>query len=168
VVITAACLGKIWNEEIVAYWKVQLQKLLSGTAKNQKILCTVTGVNVSTEYCTFASCRTLLLHFQFLFPSLCGLSMFKTLYSVLNTCHFKIFTITTCFGLNWPSSGVNSRQGNNEEQTHTKNKRDERAWLNKITAIFLLNNFLTDKDGQFRPKHVVILKILKWQVLRTL
>jgi hypothetical protein len=37
-----------------------------------------------------------------------NLSMFKTLYSVLNTCHFKIFKITTCFGLNWPSSGVNS------------------------------------------------------------
>jgi hypothetical protein len=29
-----------------------------------------------------------LLHFHFLFPSLCGLSTFKTLYSVLNTCHF--------------------------------------------------------------------------------
>jgi hypothetical protein len=29
-----------------------------------------------------------LLHFHFLFPSLCGMSMFKTLYSVLNTCHF--------------------------------------------------------------------------------
>jgi hypothetical protein len=29
-----------------------------------------------------------LLHFHFLLPSLCGLSMFKTLYSVLNTCHF--------------------------------------------------------------------------------
>jgi hypothetical protein len=28
------------------------------------------------------------LHFHFLFPSLCGLSMFKTLYSILNTCHF--------------------------------------------------------------------------------
>jgi hypothetical protein len=38
--------------------------------------------------CTFASCRTLLLHFHYLFPSLCGLSMFKTLYNVLNTCHF--------------------------------------------------------------------------------
>jgi hypothetical protein len=35
--------------------------------------------------------------------------MFKTLYSVLNTCHFfKSFKITTCFGLNWPSSSVNS------------------------------------------------------------
>jgi hypothetical protein len=36
---------------------------------------------------------------------------FKTLVSVLNTCHFKIFKIiktTTCFGLNWPSSGVNT------------------------------------------------------------
>jgi hypothetical protein len=29
-----------------------------------------------------------MLHFHFLFPSLCGLSMFKTLNSVLNTCHF--------------------------------------------------------------------------------
>jgi hypothetical protein len=28
------------------------------------------------------------LHFHFLFPSLCSLSMSKTLYSVLNTCHF--------------------------------------------------------------------------------
>jgi hypothetical protein len=27
-------------------------------------------------------------HFHFLFPSLCGLAKFKTLYSVLNTCHF--------------------------------------------------------------------------------
>jgi hypothetical protein len=27
-------------------------------------------------------------HFHFHFPSLCGLSMFKTLYSVLNTCYF--------------------------------------------------------------------------------
>jgi hypothetical protein len=35
--------------------------------------------------------------------------MFKALYSVLNTCHFlKIFKITTCFGLNWPPSSVNS------------------------------------------------------------
>jgi hypothetical protein len=58
-------------------------------------------------YCTFASCRTLLLHFHFLFPSLCGLSMFKTLYSVLNTCHF-LKSSNRCFGLNWPSSGVNS------------------------------------------------------------
>jgi hypothetical protein len=30
----------------------------------------------------------IVVHFHFLFPSLCGLSMFKTLYSVLNTCHF--------------------------------------------------------------------------------
>jgi hypothetical protein len=37
------------------------------------------------------------------------MSTFKTLYSVFNTCHFvKIFKITTCFSLNWPSSGVNS------------------------------------------------------------
>jgi hypothetical protein len=27
---------------------------------------------------------------------------------------------------------------------------------------------LTPEDGQIRPKHVVVLKILKWQVLRTL
>jgi hypothetical protein len=36
---------------------------------------------------------------------------FKTLFSVLNTCHFKIFKIlktTTCFGLNWPSSSANT------------------------------------------------------------
>jgi hypothetical protein len=46
--------------------------------------------------------------FTFLFRLLCGLSMCKTLYSVLNTCHFKIFKITTCLGLNWPSSGVNT------------------------------------------------------------
>jgi hypothetical protein len=27
---------------------------------------------------------------------------------------------------------------------------------------------LTPEDGQIRPKHVVVLKIWKWQVLRTL
>jgi hypothetical protein len=106
-------------------------------------------VQLYCRYCTFASCRTLFLHFHFLFLPLCGLSMFKTLYRVLNTCHFlkssksrhvsawlghaqvlivfkKIavilfsharsslylscvpvpLKITTCFGLNWPSSGV--------------------------------------------------------------
>jgi hypothetical protein len=47
---------------------------------------TVTMQPSCPGYCTFASCRTSLFHF--LFPSLCGLSTFKTLYSVLNTCHF--------------------------------------------------------------------------------
>jgi hypothetical protein len=136
--------------------------------------------NIRTEYCTFASCRTLLLNFRFLFPSLCGLSMFKTLYCVLNTCHFKIFTFTTCFGLNWPSSSVNScffkkiavilfsharsslcfsfvpvprcflaclpclacRQGNNEEQAHTKNKGTNEHDQKK-TAFFLKRNINT-------------------------
>jgi hypothetical protein len=43
----------------------------------------------------------------FMVSSLCGLSMFETLNSVFNTCHFiKIFKSTTCFGLNRPSSGV--------------------------------------------------------------
>jgi hypothetical protein len=36
-------------------------------------------------YCTFASCRTLLLHFHFSFRLLCGLSMFLNTFSVLNT-----------------------------------------------------------------------------------
>jgi hypothetical protein len=41
---------------------------------------------------------------------------------------------------------VTSRQGNNEEQAHTRNKgTNEHDW----------------KEGQFRPKHVVVLKILK-------
>jgi hypothetical protein len=44
--------------------------------------------------------------------------------------------------------------------THEK-QRNERAWLNKITAIFLKKQLLTPEDGQLRPKHVVILKILK-------
>jgi hypothetical protein len=48
-----------------------------------------------------------------------------------------------------------NKQENNEEQAQGR-QRDERAWLNKITAIFLLNNFLTPEDGQFRPKHVVV------------
>jgi hypothetical protein len=40
-------------------------------------------------------------------PSLCGLSMLKTLNSVFNTCRFyKIILNTTCFGLNRPSSSV--------------------------------------------------------------
>jgi hypothetical protein len=37
-----------------------------------------------------ASMKKMQLHFHILFPSLCGLSMFKTFYSVLNTCHFLI------------------------------------------------------------------------------
>jgi hypothetical protein len=39
--------------------------------------------------CLGISCKQKeILHFHFLFPSLCGLSTFKTLYSVPNTCHF--------------------------------------------------------------------------------
>jgi hypothetical protein len=106
------------------------------------------------------------LHFHFLFPSLCGLSMFKTLYSVLNTCHFlKSSKFAACFGLNWPSSSVNNcflrrlllfysvmlvrpfvfrvcKQARKQRGTGTHEKqRDERAWLNKITAIFFKNNY---------------------------
>jgi hypothetical protein len=44
--------------------------------------------------------------FTFLVQCLRGLSMFKTLYSVFNTCHFIKSLNTTCFGLNWPSSSV--------------------------------------------------------------
>jgi hypothetical protein len=51
-----------------------------------------------------------------------------------------------------------SRQENNEEQAHWK-QGYEQAWLNKITAIFLKKKFLKPEDGQFRPKHVVNLKI---------
>jgi hypothetical protein len=38
------------------------------------------------------------------------------------------------------------------------------------TLFSVLNTFWLGwgEDGQFRPKHVVVLKILKWQVLRTL
>jgi hypothetical protein len=51
---------------------------------------------VKVLYCTVLSSAAAALsprepqseHFRFLFPSLCGLSRFKTLYSVLNTCHF--------------------------------------------------------------------------------
>jgi hypothetical protein len=46
--------------------------------------------------------------FTFFFR-LCAACQCLKHFSVLNTCHFKIFKITTCFGLNWPSSGVNSR-----------------------------------------------------------
>jgi hypothetical protein len=46
------------------------------------------------------------LTFTFLVPSSCGLSMFKTIYSVFNTRHFINSLNTTCFGLNWPSSSV--------------------------------------------------------------
>jgi hypothetical protein len=43
----------------------------------------------------------------FMVLSLCGLSMFKTLNSVFNTCHFiKMFKNTTCLDLNRPSSRV--------------------------------------------------------------
>jgi hypothetical protein len=44
----------------------------------------------------------------FFFRLLCGLSMFKTLFSVLNTCHFKIFKTTTCFGQIWPKRKWNN------------------------------------------------------------
>jgi hypothetical protein len=38
-----------------------------------------------------------------------------------------------------------------------------------ILYICILSHIvLTLEDGQIRPKHVVVLKILKWQVLRTL
>jgi hypothetical protein len=61
---------------------------------------------------------------------------FKTLFSVLNTCHFKIFNTTTCFNLNWPNLWVTNRQGNNEEQAHMRNKgTNEHDW--KETAVSL-------------------------------
>jgi hypothetical protein len=44
--------------------------------------------------------------FTFLVQCLCGLSMFKTLYSVFNTCHFIKSLNIACFGRNWPSSSV--------------------------------------------------------------
>jgi hypothetical protein len=66
---------------------------------------------------------------------------FKTLFSVLNTCHFKIFKTTTCFGKNWPSSGVNPQVSQAGKETtrnrHTRETKgmNEHDW--KETAIFL-------------------------------
>jgi hypothetical protein len=60
------------------------------------------------------------------------------------------------------SSHKSHKQARKQRGTGTHEKqRDERAWLNKITAIFLKKQLLTPEHGQFRPKHVVILKILK-------
>jgi hypothetical protein len=59
------------------------------------------------------------------------------------------------------SSRRNHKQARKQRGTGTLKTKDERAWLNKITAIFLKKQLLTLEDGQFRPKHVVILKILK-------
>jgi hypothetical protein len=49
-------------------------------------------------------------HFYFLFSSLCGLSMFKKHNCSQHLSLFKIFKLTTCFGLNWPSSGVSTKR----------------------------------------------------------
>jgi hypothetical protein len=75
--------------------------------------------------------------FTFLVPSLCGLSMFKTLNSVFNTCHFiKIFkTLNGSTSIGYPQvlknclsrkQTVKSTQENNKEEgtRKTEGRRD--------------------------------------------
>jgi hypothetical protein len=102
--------------------------------------------------------------FTFLIQSLCSLSMFKTLYSVLNTCHFlkswKSLHVSAWIGhpqvlkvvflrrlllfysVVLVRLFVSHRQSRKQRGTGTHKKQiDERAWLNKITAVFLKNNY---------------------------
>jgi hypothetical protein len=53
------------------------------------LCCGILDVQQTSDYQWYQNnFNCSMLHFHFLFPSLCGLSTFKTLYSVLNTCHF--------------------------------------------------------------------------------
>jgi hypothetical protein len=52
-----------------------------------------------------------------------------------------------------------SKQGNNKEQEHTRNKgTNERNKKELKRNSNLLKQVLTPEDGQITPKHVVILK----------
>jgi hypothetical protein len=82
--------------------------------------------------------------FTFLIPSLCGLSMFETLYNVFNTFHF--FKSLKHY--------MSQASKKTTRKRHTEDRGTKEHECLK-SAIFLINNFVIYEDGQFRPKHAV-------------
>jgi hypothetical protein len=83
----AHAFDKVWHVALMNKLKNTLPRQFAQILESyitERMFC----VKQEVVYCTIASCRTSLFYFHFLFQSLCGLSTFKTLYSVLNTCHF--------------------------------------------------------------------------------
>jgi hypothetical protein len=86
---------------------------------------------------------------------------FKTLYSVFNTCHFIKSLNTTCFGLNWPSSGVKIAVILGIHVPSSLCLPCACSSLSSCLFVTLIKQFLTLEDGQFRPKYVVFKDFIK-------